>query len=127
MVEGFDVGYICAYAFNSMTHNKYPLRLYTDSRSLYHLAVSLPRTRERRLQIDLQVLRQAYENRDITDIILILGNTSPADSLTKQRRGNKILQNVVSTGRWSLSKHADIAREDPPVRLRQLIQTRKVG
>ena len=110
-----------------MTHNMYPLRLYTDSRSLYHLAVSLTRTRERRLQIDLQVLRQAYENREITDIVWISGNSNPADSLTKQRRGNKILRDVVSTGKWSPTKQADITREDPPVRLRQLIQTRKVG
>ena len=44
-----------------------PMVIYTDSRSLYDSLVSLNTTTEKRLLIDLHLLRQAYERREIAE------------------------------------------------------------
>ncbi len=38
-------------------------------------------TAEKRLLIDLALLREAYENRDISEIVQIPGDQNPADAL----------------------------------------------
>lgn len=68
-MEGYDAGYMIAHTLSELIGRKTDLTLYTDSRSLYELCISLALTTKRRLQIDLVVIRQAYERRDITDII----------------------------------------------------------
>ena len=60
MIGGLDAGFICRDWMENILGKGLALRIYTDSRSLFHLAISLTRQNERRMQIDLQVLRQAY-------------------------------------------------------------------
>ena len=86
-----------------------------DSGSGYHLAVSLTRTQERRLQIDLHVLRLAYNNRDVTDIIWIHGDSNPADGLTK-RGANVALSKLISTQHFKIATVSHIARDEVPAR-----------
>lgn len=83
MIEGFDIGFTLCETYEAVMGTSIPLSIYTDSRSLYHLTVSLTRTKEKRMQIDLQVLRQAYERREITNVVWITGESNPADGLTK--------------------------------------------
>lgn len=45
--------------------------LYTDNHSLYGLSISVAHTTERKLQIDFSIICEAYERRDITDIVWI--------------------------------------------------------
>ncbi len=45
-----------------------PIIIYTDSYSLYECLVKLSTTKEKRLIIDIMVLRQSYERREITEI-----------------------------------------------------------
>ena len=72
MVDGFDVGFSIRETLVRITDRKtIPLHLVSDSLSLYGLVVSLTQTTKRRLQIDLMMLREAFENREITSVIWI--------------------------------------------------------
>ncbi|CZT44009.1 uncharacterized protein RSE6_04130 [Rhynchosporium secalis] len=46
-----------------------PLVMITDSKSLYDCVVKLNTTREKRLMIDLICLRQAYERKEISEVV----------------------------------------------------------
>ncbi len=82
LVDEFKIGYTVAHFMSELLMRKVTLTLYTDSQSLYRLCISLAQTTERRLQIDLTLIREAYEKRDITDIMWISGKQNPADGLT---------------------------------------------
>lgn len=69
LVEGYDVGYTINHTYRDFIGRKIYLTLHTDNRSLYRLSISLAHTTERRLQIDLAVIWQAYVRRDNTGII----------------------------------------------------------
>ncbi len=84
MIEGFNIGDAIRYVISEMTGEDIPFALYTDSQSFYHFAVSLTRTRERRMQLDLQILREAHERRDITNKYWISGKPNPVDGLIKK-------------------------------------------
>ena len=93
MVEGYDVGFSIRESLERMTQRKdIPLHLVSDSFSLYGLVVSLARTTERRLQIDLMMLREAFESREITSVMWISGEKNPADDLTKPDKRNGACQ-----------------------------------
>ena len=62
-----------------------PMVIYTDSRSLYNSLVSLNTTTEKRLLIDLHLLRQVYERREIAEVRWIPTEQNPADALTKEK------------------------------------------
>lgn len=84
LINGFDVGFSIKESLQRMTGvKKIDLTLMTDSRSLYGLAISLAQTTERRLQIDLEIIRQAYERRELNNVIWIAGDENTADDLTK--------------------------------------------
>lgn len=59
------------------------LKMYTDSECLFDVFYSLNTTSEKRILIDLGMLRQSYENRDILEVSWIPGMENPADALTK--------------------------------------------
>ena len=70
---------------NNSLKSAVPMVIYTDSRSLYDNLVSLNTTTEKRLLIDLYLLRQAYERREIAEVRWILTEQNPADALTKEK------------------------------------------
>ena len=59
------------------------LHVYTDSRSLYDGLVRINQTTEKRLLIDLRMLRQSYERREITEVFWVPTAQNPADAFTK--------------------------------------------
>ena len=86
IIEGFHIGFFCRDAAHALLGRNLSLRIYTDSRSLCHLAAASTHTKGRRIQVDLQLIREACENRKITDILWITGASNPADALTKTKR-----------------------------------------
>lgn len=69
-VDGYDLGYSLKNSIQTITGtNNVPLVMYNDSKCLYGLCVSLAGTTEKRLHIDLALIREAYEKRDISSII----------------------------------------------------------
>lgn len=60
-----------------------PLTLYTYSKSLYDGIVGMNATTEKRLFINLRVLRESYEWRELTNIVWISPAQYPEDAITK--------------------------------------------
>ena len=48
--------------------DNFPTIIYTDSFSLYECLVKLGTTKEKRLMIDIIVIRQAYEQRELSEV-----------------------------------------------------------
>ena len=71
MAYGFDVASALKSTIDDIFGRQIPLNIYTDSRSLYDSLVALNSTTEKRLLIDLQLLRQLYKRREITEIYWI--------------------------------------------------------
>lgn len=60
MVVAFDKGSAVAHRLVDMFGRTVPLGWYTDSQPLYGLCASLSRTTERRFQIYISLIREAY-------------------------------------------------------------------
>ena len=116
MVDGFDVGFSIEKTLVRITDRKtIPLHLVSDSLSLYGLVVSLTQTTKRRLQIDLMMLREAFENREITSVIWTPGNENPADDLTKPDKRCDALAKLLKTGTFDPDEAAWIKRDAKPI------------
>lgn len=83
MVQGFDVCSTIRIAINEMFDRSVPLNIYTDSRSLFDCQTNINRTTEKRLLIDLCMLRESYERREISEVFWIPTHQNPADAFTK--------------------------------------------
>lgn len=84
MVHGFDFSKTLRMAVNDLIGDSIPLVFYTDSRSIYDNLVTLNMTTEKRLFIDLHMLRQSYERRQITAVVWIPTVQNHADGFTKE-------------------------------------------
>lgn len=87
------------------------LTLATDSKSLFSLTISLAQTTEKRLLIDLNFIREAYEKRDINDIIWIPGPSNPADGLTKVSKRNSTLAELAATNMFNPAEQSWVKRD----------------
>ncbi len=70
--------------------------VYTDLYSLYKYLVKLSITKEKRLIINIIVLRQSYERREITEVRWIDRKNNPADAITKAVP-NKVLEKLLDS------------------------------
>jgi hypothetical protein len=106
-----------------MLNREVKLILYTDARSLYHIVISLaPVPSERRLAIDIAAVREGYEKRDISEIVIITGNSNPADGCTKFDT-NGALERMLTTNSVIIETQAWLERDvvvSPPVIARDL-------
>lgn len=113
LMEGFDIGYTVRDSFVKCSGRKdVNLILATDSRSLFSLSITLAQTTEKRLLIDLSLIREAYEKRDINDIIWIAGNCNPADGLTKVSKRNSTLSELISKNNFMPHARSWIKRDN---------------
>jgi hypothetical protein len=90
LLDGFDCGYVLKVWLERLFNKSLELHILTDSRTAYHTVTTLVITRERRLMVDLHLLREAYENREITRISWITGLSNPADGLTKVKHNGRL-------------------------------------
>jgi hypothetical protein len=86
-----------------------PLTLATDSKSLYDCLVKLGTTQEKRLMIDILCLRQAYERREIAEVLWVKGPTNPADAMTKDKPC-EALQRLVDSNKLELDVDGWVSR-----------------
>ena len=70
--------------------------VYTDSYSLYKCLVKLGTTREKRLMIDVMVIRQSYKQRELIEVRWINRQDNPVDVMTKGTL-NKALEKFIDT------------------------------
>ena len=85
----------------------------TDSRSLYDCLIKLNTTAEKRLMIDVMCLREAYERREIAEIVWIPGEKNPADAMTKDpTKGCPALRILIDSNTIDLSASAWVERSE---------------
>jgi len=118
MAHGFDLAIAMKAAIDDMLERPMPLAMYTDSKSLYDSLVSLNTVTEKRLLIDLRVLRESYERRELADVFWIPAEQNPADGLTKPpSKSNGALNRLIATNRLELTPNAWVDRDDNTPRI----------
>lgn len=111
-VEGYHVGFTFAHTLGELHGRKVHQTIYTDSQSLYRLCISAAHTTERRLQIDLALIREANEGKDITEIIRIVGKQNHADDLNKPTRRFGAMSELVATNYFAPTAQSWIKHDD---------------
>ena len=101
MSAGCDIATSVKATLEAILGLKITLIVYTDSKSLYECLVKLGTTKEKRLIIDVMSLQQAYEQREISEIKWIDGNTNPADAMTKSK-ACPALRNLIDTNKLDI-------------------------
>jgi hypothetical protein len=76
VIQGFDIGSAINSTLRKIIHMDIPLILATDSKSLYDCFVRLGTVTEKRLMIDIMAMRQAYERREVAEVV------TPRDATT---------------------------------------------
>lgn len=89
-----------------------PLKQYTDTKSLFDSLTTLNTTTEKCLRINLAMLRESYEKREIADIHWITTNQNPADAL-KQRGAFDALDFLIATNKFGITPTAWIELYSP--------------
>jgi len=110
MVYGFDNASVMRNTLEDFLGRKVKLSIYTDSKCLFDALISLNTTTEKRLLIDLSMLRQCYERREITEVFWLPGDQNPADALTKDKPCGA-LRRLMITNKIRLSPTAWIERD----------------
>lgn len=96
--NGFDAAYAIQADIARMLQKKPPIFMLIDSEILFNIITRRRLTTERRMMIDLQATRNAYANREISNILLIPSEFNPADSLSKIN-GNSALRELIATAK----------------------------
>lgn len=117
MGAGYDTGSVVKSTLDTIFNTQIPLSICTDSKSLYDCLVRLGTAAEKRLMIDIWVIRKAYERREIAEIKWIAGDSNPADALTK-RKGGTALSRLIESNRLDIKALGWVQRPiEPPNQL----------
>lgn len=99
--EAVDDGMYLAEMISELLFNKkmiIPIEIYTDNKSLHDSIISKKNVLEKRLRIDIAMLRELFEQKRITKIHHINTNKQIANSLTKKGASTKELLNMLEKG-----------------------------
>lgn len=110
LVHWFDVSSTIRLAVNDLFDIIIPLHIYTDSSSLFDSLTKLVKTTEKRLLIDLRIIRQCYERREISELFWIPREQNPADAFTKGK-GTQALKKLMETNKLIITPEAWVERE----------------
>lgn len=113
MSYGFDSTSLIRHTLELFLGRTIKLKLLTDSKCLFDALTSLNTTTEKRLLIDLNILRQSYERREITEVAWIPGGSNPADALTKDKPCDA-LTSLMETNHIKVSELGWIERDSLP-------------
>lgn len=96
--HAYDVGFGLRHTLSSLLGREVPLKIYTDSKTLFQSVTNLTSMSEKRLLIDIAVLRDAYRNGDLKHFAHIDTAENPADGMTKPR-ASSFLVKALRTGK----------------------------
>ena len=88
--------------------------MFTDSKSLFDIITKCSNTSERRLMIDLQAVRDAYQSYEISNVGFLRGPNNPADALTKANKCNA-LNHLLRTGKANFNIEQWVIRKFPVI------------
>ncbi len=69
-----------------------PMNLLTDSKSLFAIISKGSRTSEKRIMLDIQAAREAYQAKEISDIGLVRSSDKISDGITKSEMQGSLLE-----------------------------------
>jgi hypothetical protein len=95
--DGFDAAYALKHYQQTILKRSVDILMYTDSLSLFDFITKSSTTTEKRLMIDLVVVREACDRTEIAQLAFLRTNCNPADALTKVSR-NTYLETILTTG-----------------------------
>jgi hypothetical protein len=101
MIHDFDVDSVLKATLTKMLDIFISLILVIDSKSLYDCLVRLEITVEKRLMMNVMILRQSYERREITEIKWIHESNNSVDSMTKSKSFSA-LKTIIDINRINL-------------------------
>lgn len=93
----------------SMTNSTIRLQMLTDSKSLFDVIKKCSTTAEKRLMIDIKVVRQAYEKFEFSGVGFVRSDNNPADSFTKHKP-NSALMKIIHTNKCNFEIEQWISR-----------------
>lgn len=96
-VDLFDSCYTLRDELQTILGQSLPMAMLTDSGCLFDVIVKSSRTSEKRLTININSAKEAYDHFQIDDIGWIPGATNTADSFTKLNSKN-VLEEFMDTG-----------------------------
>lgn len=86
MAHAFDVRSTPKLTLSDIHGRKVAMAMYTDPKSLFYFLVGVTSPTEKSLFLDLTGLREAYEVREIDEVLWIPSQNNPADGLTKGKK-----------------------------------------
>lgn len=92
--------FVICHKFQELVGLTLPVKLYTDSSSVFHGATDSKSMEDPKLHLLLHAVRQLYQNGEVSEVLLIPGSQNPANALTKARH-NGVLDSVLSSARLS--------------------------
>jgi hypothetical protein len=95
--DGFDAAYSLKHDLQTILKRSVDILMYTDSLSLFDVITKLSTTAEKRLMIDLVVVREAYDCMEIAQLAFLRTNWNPTDALLKVSL-NTCLETILTTG-----------------------------
>lgn len=97
-VTTFDLAFAIRHTMQEILGRSLDLFLFTDSYSLFSTITKYQCVREKRLMIDLSILRQAYRAGDATNFGFVTSDFMIADPLTKDTT-NPLLDRILQEGK----------------------------
>lgn len=88
------MAYVTKYDLQMMIGLLIPLRMITDSLSLFDVLTKASTTTEKRLKIDLQTVQNSYDKSEIQDVAFIRSEYNIADVLTKMKKKKGLMQAI---------------------------------
>ena len=106
-VEAAEAAFWVAKLYSEVTRNYIdgttntvmPIECFTDSRQLVEAAYSISPILDRRLRIDISILHEVLEKKEIKEIKWVNTNVQVINSLTKRGSSSDLLIKVLSTGK----------------------------
>jgi hypothetical protein len=95
--EAFDRSFVLKGDLEDLLNVKIPIRMYTDSQSLFDFISKGSMTAERRLPIDIALARERFDRKWISRIALLASLDNLADALTKPWSSGGLLDVLKST------------------------------
>lgn len=92
----YDIGFSIRHTLSALLGREITMRVFTDSKTLFHSVTNLCAMTERRLLIDIAGLRDAYRSGDLAEFGQIDSKDNPADSMTKKNASDCLVRVLYS-------------------------------
>ncbi len=94
MIHGFENAFVLLPVLQQILERNVTLKIYTDSKSLYHSCTRLAMTSEKRFLIALALFEEDYDDNEIFEIVWVLSSEYMADAIAKLKQPQQSLREI---------------------------------